>query len=478
MKTSIHISTDMVQVLAYTKVGNRATVKEFRTYPLPEECVLNGVILDETPIVEGLRSLKNSKPLLFNDVSLVIDGSFVYSKQINVPAKLNKWMYDQVIRDEFAEIATDAENLLCCHFPLKNNDDGSKHILACAVESAHVETYLRILKTAGVQPNKVRLETQGILRYIDSKPEYKDLSFILNIVDDDILMSIIFQGGISVFQSRTRLYGDNRETIVQGTLDGLSGIIQFNKSQNFEDIKNCYYMGLSESDMDIIKMNTAYPDINFSCMELFKGVKGGEMLPPNAHIAYLNALVPDSDTDVFYSMKVLEKTRKRNRPKKTYIPVLVGVFSILIAVMALMLFLVRNVEGDIRVLNDFLNSPQVLSEKAEIVGLNNDMYSVSAKYTEAENQINEDNAHPQLTKLLLDTIVQTGGTTVTISGFSFDEATGIVQVSASAADRFAASDYIDRLRRNELIEYVDYESRSSDMAGAYTFPFEVKAHAH
>ena len=163
MKASIYISSEMIKVLLFTKIGHRITVKDYLTHPLPEECVLNGVILDNAPIIEKLRLLKSSQSGVLKEVSLVIDGSFVYTKKITVPGKLSKIMCDEVIRDEFSEISTDAENLICDHFKLSSNDDGSIDILACAVESAHAQAYLDIFKAADIKLSNVNIGILAVL---------------------------------------------------------------------------------------------------------------------------------------------------------------------------------------------------------------------------------------------------------------------------------------------------------------------------
>jgi len=473
MKASIHISTNMVEVLSYTKIGNHVTVKDFYTCPLPEECVINGVILDGSPIIEGLRSIKSAHPQLFKDASLVLDGSFVYTKRINVPGKLNKWMYYQVIRDEFAEAVTDAENLICDHLPLGINEDGSKQILACAVERTHIQTYLAILKEAGIEPKKVRLGIQAVLRHISSKPEYSEQPFILKIIDGELVLSMIFQKGVSVFQSRSRLYGDDRATLVQNSLDGLSGIIQFNKSQNFDDIKHCYFLGLSDSDMDFIKMSNAYPDIEFFNIELFKNVKGGGGLPPNVHVVYLSTLIPDSEVDLLQSIRMSDIFKKRNKPKKIWIPIVAGLGVLLIGAAVLLWFLATGVERDVRELNSFLSSAQVQNEKSEIAKLNDDTASADAVYDKAMQMIDTDYAKPEITRSLINTIVQTGGRTVHINSFTFRDSDGSVRVSATAATEFDASDYIERLRGNSMIGDVEYLGYALESEGSFRFTFQV-----
>ncbi|MCL2627170.1 MAG: pilus assembly protein PilM [Oscillospiraceae bacterium] len=473
MKASIHISTYMVEVLSYTKSGKSVNIHGYKTAPLPEECVINGVILDGGPVVEALKSLAKQDPGLFKDVSLVIDGSFVYTKRITVPAKLGKWAYDQVIRDEFAEIASDVENLVCDFIPIGINPDGSKQILACAVERAHAETYLGILRAAGITPSIVRIGIQAILKYISTFPKLKETPFILCLVDGEMLLSMIFQNGECVFQSRARLFGEDRASLIQNSLLGLSGIVQFNKSQKFEDIKHCLYVGIDDNDLQVIRENNTYPEIQFGILDLFRGVKGAERLPPNAHISFMNSLMPETETDLLHSIRMAEKAKRRNRPKKTWMPIIIGVAAVLIAAIAILLVLVLSAEREVRDLEAYLNSQKVLDEKAELASLNSSIATANRLYNEALEKIAATNDLPSITRGFINMIVTTGGDDVRITGFTFNENDGSVRASATAYDEFAASSYIEQLRANPMVSYVGYLGWSGS-AGTFTFSFEVR----
>ena len=475
MKASIHISTGLIKVIAYTKVGLRITVKDFLTYPLPEESVLNGVILDGTQIIEGLRLLKSSQPSLFKEASLVIDGSFVYTKKITVPGKLNKLMYDEVIRDEFAEISSDSENLICDHFLLNSNQDGSKEILACAVENAHAQAYLAIFQAAGIKLSSVHLGVLTVLQFVASNSELKSVPFVLNVVDDVVLLSMIFQNGVNVFQSRTRLYGDERATLVQNTLDGLSGILQFNKSEKYTDLTNCFYLGLSDADMSLVAMNVSYPEISFSLLNIYRDAKGAEMLPPNAHFAFLNALVPDSQADLLNNIRMLEKAKARRKPKNRWIPIIAGTAALLALVIAGLWFLVNGVERDVREIKNHLNSPGVIAQRDEASSLSMDTARINNLYNAVADQRDETAARPQVSNRLLSTIVRTGGTAVTINGMNFDSDNRVLSVSASSATEYDASSYVEALKRDSLIEDVSYTGYRTGSDGEFIFSIDVKA---
>ena len=473
MKASIHISTDMVKVLAYTKAGSRINVANYLTYPLPEESVLNGVILDGAPILDGLKSLKNAKPELFNDVSLVIDGSFVYAKKLTVPGKLSKVMYDEVIRDEFAEISTDSENLICDYFLLSTNEDGSKEILACAVEHAHAQAYLTLFAAADIKLSSVHLGILTVLQFIESRQDLSNIPFVLNVVDNLVQLSMIFQNGVNVFQSRTRLYGEERATLVRSTLDGLSGIIQFNKSQNFTDLTNCFYLGLSPTDMDLVALDTSYPDIRFSVLPIYNDANGAEQLPPNAHFAFLNTLVPDAKSDMLANMKMLEKAKMKRKPKNKWLPVLAGTLLFLIAAVTVLWLMVGSVERESNRIKKHLED--VSAEKAQIEALKNDTTRINSLYEAVAAQKEETAQLPQVSRSLLDTIIRIGGSSVTVNGMNFASDNRTLSVSCSSITELASAHFVEALKRESMIDTVYYTGFSSGSEGEFLFTIDVIA---
>ncbi|MCL2424791.1 MAG: pilus assembly protein PilM [Oscillospiraceae bacterium] len=475
MKTSVHISTDMVKVVSYTKSGTHITVKDYSSYPLPEECMLSGVILDVNPILEALRSLKSANQHLFKETSLVIDGNFVYSKKITIPNKLNKLMCDEIIRDEFSEISTDSENLICDYSTLGYNSDGSKNILACAIESSHAQSYISLFNAADIKLTSLHLGIFTVLQFVSSITKLEHESFVLNLVDDVVMLSMIFQNGDNVFQSRTRLYGDDRSALVNGTLDELSGIIQFNRSQNFDEIKYCYYLGLTDSDMEEIIRDTSYPEISFSKLNLYKNAKKAEILPPNAHFAYFNALMPDSKNDILYCIKMLNKAKQLRQPKRTWIPVLAAVFIMVATTITGLWILTSSVERDIREINEFLEAPYTVAERNRLEELDFNTTHITTLYESAIDMQGETDSEHNINRQILDSLMNTAGEIVEINGINFNYSNGTITVSCSSSTEYDASAFVELLRTNSMLTNfnVYYTGYATGADGVFIFSIDV-----
>jgi len=475
MKTSVHISTDMVKVISYTKSGTHISVKSYLSSPLPEECMLSGVILDSNPILEALRSLKSDNPQLFKETSLVIDGNFVYSKKITVPNRLSKLICDEAIRDEFSEISADSDNLICDYSTLSYNSDGSKNILACAVENTHAQAYISLFDAADIKLTSVHLGIFTVLQFISSVPKLESESFILNLVDDVVMLSMIFQNGDNVFQSRTRLYGDDRSTFVSSTLNELSGIIQFNKSQNFDDIKYCYYLGLTDADMEEIIRNTSYPEINFSKLNIYKNARKSEILPPSTHFAYFNALMPDTKNDLLYCIKMLKKAKQLRQPKRTWIPILACVLLFLAVAVTITWIIASNVERDIHEINEFLEDPYIVAERSRLEELSFNTTYITTLYESIINLQEETDSNNSINRQILDSLISTAGTIVDINSINFNYSNGTISVSCSSSTEYDASAFVELLRTNSILTNfnVYYTGYATGTNGTYIFSIDV-----
>jgi hypothetical protein len=153
---------------------------------------------------------------------------------------------------------------------------------------------------------------------------------------------------------------------------------------------------------------------------------------------------------------------------------MVGLVAVLVAIIGVLWFLVAGVNSEVRTLTDYMNSTQVINDKEELARLNYEIMRATTAYDEALILIAEKEALPLLTSNLINTIVRIGGDTISISSFSFTDTQGTVRVSASAADEFAASNYVEHLRAESMIEYIEYLGYAYDSAGSFNFSIEVK----
>ena len=477
MRSSIYISPEHIEVVGYDKSGDKVSVLDYQIYDLPEESVINGKIIDAAHIVQGLAAMKAKKPGLFTDVSLIIDGSSIFSKKIVTP-KLKDWQLNLIIRDEFSDVAGNPDELICDYYPLSTGDgDDSGSILACAMEKSQLDSYLSIFNEVQIKISSVHVGVQSVLQYIDSREDLLGKTFAINIIDGVTMLSMIFSNGVSILISRARLYGDDRGTLIQNMIENLSGFIQFIKSQGLNDITHSFYLGLNSGDMDLIQLYNQHPDIRFDVLPLYEGVKGAERLPPRAHFAYLNTLLDKDSFDLIRSEKMLSKVKKKQQPKKIWIPVLAGIMLLLAIPTVFLAIQASGLNREVRALRAYVEDEARQAKAAELDTIAADTQQIRAVISDINKKVEADRGKLTINTILMRLIVEPLSERVSVTAFEFNEEAGTIRVTGRSVSENDASLYVEDLKRSRLIEYAYYTGYASDTTGYYSFSIDVKISA-
>jgi hypothetical protein len=464
MKSSIYISTEKIEVVGYAG----RSVRRFATYPLPEGTLINGMITDSAFLTECLALMRAENPDLFVSPSLIVDGSAILSRRIITP-KLNRKRYLQLVRDDFTDSTDDTANLVCGYCKL-HSQDGQDAILACATDKRLVDSYTSAFTAAGIKLRSIRVGAESLVGLIDSRSELKGSSFVLTLIDGFTSVSMIFENGSNVFMSRARLYGETKEQIFQNVLDNLNGLINFNRSQKFSEITQCYYLGVTDADIRLLSTLNPYGGIEMHSLDL---TGPGSILPPEAHFAYLNAVLPADRIDLITARKELDKHLKSSKPRKTA-PVLLLLYILLLAApIAFMWMQVNGLDKDIEDIERFLSDPVIEERQAELERREIDTRSFRSIVDQYNELIEWEESLNRASSRLLDLfIVQFRGMAAVIR-FDYDERANIVRIEAVSADPDSATRYVDALKASELVSEIYYTGYTVDSEGETNFKIDV-----
>jgi len=472
MNSSIYISSKKIEVISYSYSLRDVSVKQVLTCPLPEGTMINGKITDPSQLASCLASLRSQSSGLFANSTLIVDGNFVFSKRIVVP-RLSKKQYQLLVREDFTNAAENSEQLIC-DYHLMNGSGTETAILACASEKSQIESYISVFKEAGIKLKAIRVGVDAIQNYVNARPDLLDKTFVINVIDGITMLSMIFQNGINVFMSRTRLYSEDYEQFIQSMLKNLSGFIQFNKSEQFNDIESSFYLGLTDADIQLMNEVNPYPDIKLEMLNIFNNVKGSEKLSEHSHFAYLNTLLSSNSIDFIRSYNMLDKLKKQNRPKKLWIPILAGLTAALACPVVIFSLQAARVDTDIKELNDYLTSEAVVVRSEEL----DQIIEQSSHYASICNKFKEkteaDSSEASVSNEILDLITQTSGGRVSIDQLGFQKSTGMIRVNGSSATETDSAEYVELLRKNDAIKSINYTGYSYGSTGEYNFSIDVE----
>ena len=466
MKSSIYVSTEKIEIIGFA--GN--AVKRFVTYPLAEGTMINGTITDSAFLTECLGTMRKENPDLFTDPSLIVDGSAILSRRLVTP-KLGAKRCQQLVRDDFADTTDDPDSLVCGYHKL-GTEGSADVILGCAANRGLVDSYISAFKEAGVKLSSIRVGMEALLRFVSSKEELKTASFVLTLIDGFTTVSVIFDNGNNVFMSRSRLYGETKEQVFQNVLENLNGLINFNRSQKFNEITQCYYLGINDADMRVIEALNPYPDIRMNMLDLFRGISGGA-LPPEAHFVYLNMRMSSDAINLMDGRKELTQHVKHKKPRKIWIPLMALYVLILAVPCGYVWWRDYQISKDIDEVNAYLESPKVLDKQVEldVIKLESRQYeSITGQYNEF---VDWEESMTMVSSQLLDLFVRDYEEKVFVTQFDYDEKTGHVRLSAKCDGENIMTYYADFLESSDMVDRVAYGGYTYDSNGLFSFTIDV-----
>ncbi|MCL2350069.1 MAG: hypothetical protein FWC67_01185 [Defluviitaleaceae bacterium] len=463
MKTSIYISAEEIQAIAYS--GDK--IQHFATHNIPEGTMFNGTIMDSALLSECLVAMKKNNPQLFQkETTLVVDGSSVLTRRIVSP-KLNKKQYLQLVRDEFVDSIGDIEDLVTGYRKLEVAENA---ILGCAVNKVMVDRYLATFEEAGIKLSSIHIGVELLLSFVKSKPEIHEQNFVLNVVDGMTMLSMVFVKGDNIFMQRTRLYGEDKEQIYASILGSLSGLIQFVQSQQHDPLTHSYYLGVSSAGVALLQERNTYEGIRMGTFALSKDTAN---MPPWAHFACLNVQYGGKGIDFLRARKDLDAFIKSKKPKKYWIPAVIVYVLAAAGVSGYLWWELRGVTQEIEEVNAFLENPDTVERLDNITTMMDD----TALYNRRINQVDERLAWvasmPPAASGMMDFILVNHGIEVTVLNFDFSEIPGAVRVNAITPDERIATDFVNALYDSGIAESVHYQGFGTGGDGVFTFSLDI-----
>jgi len=463
MRSSIYVSDEQIQVIGYTG----SYVNQFVSYPLPEGTVRNGIISDSAVLAECLDQLRRDNPELFRSgVTLIMDGDSVLSSRITAP-KLSNKQYRQLVRDEFADITDNADDLVCGYRKLGSAE---KAILACAISKVQIENYVSAFDEAVIKLEAIHAGADVILNCAKSVPELRRSTVVINVVNGPLMLSMVFENGENIFMSRSRIYEDENTRVFQSILESLGDLIEYARTPGFAEITGSYYLGVNQEDMEMLVTLNPYSGVQIDVLEVYDDKS---VIPPDAFFAGLNMFFGNNAINFIAAYKELNKSDTAKTFGKFWIPIIAAYMILLIAPTFYLWLELDRVEAGTDEIIAYIESPAIIQKQKEL----NDINAETVFYNDLVRQIDEktkwEGSMPKVTGRMMDLIVFLHGVDVAITYFDFNESTGIVRISASCADAGVTADFVDAIENSGIALSVDYQGYGSGEDNSYIFTADI-----
>ena len=242
VKTSVYISNGSVHVVKGNAAGRKVNIQSINETDIAEGCILNGVITDPA----GLKQSLDSARIDAKSINVVIDGSSVITKLIEVPMLKDQKSLISIIADNFQDIEN-RENMITDYMVIEpKNEAGGATVLATMVERDFLAEYIELFHSLGLKIDSIDIALACMIKYIMNINRLFEETFVYAVVDRNMLMLTLFVDGNYRFSRRVRLMADlnNKDELFDELARVLMNLIQFNKSEKTNhDITDFYFSG-------------------------------------------------------------------------------------------------------------------------------------------------------------------------------------------------------------------------------------------
>jgi type IV pilus assembly protein PilM len=149
----LDIGSSSVKVVQLKESGKGYHLVNFGIEPLPAQTIVDGSIMNQTAVVDAIRSLKNALKLKPREVATAISGHSVIIKKIKVPPMTPEELEEQIPWEAEHHIPFSKDDVEIDHQLVSTqNAQGQMELLLVAAKKEVVSDYTMVIREAKLLP--------------------------------------------------------------------------------------------------------------------------------------------------------------------------------------------------------------------------------------------------------------------------------------------------------------------------------------
>ena len=157
----LDIGSSSIKLVHLKVVGKDCSVKKFGVSPLPPDAIVDGAIMDQASVIEGIKTAMREMKVREKEVATSLSGHSVIIKKVVLPTTTPEeleesihWEVEQYIPFDIKDVKIDFQVI----GPLKE-DPSKMDVLLVAVKTDLVNDYISVVKDAGLSPAIVDIDS-------------------------------------------------------------------------------------------------------------------------------------------------------------------------------------------------------------------------------------------------------------------------------------------------------------------------------
>ncbi len=149
----LDIGSSSIKAVQLKKRGRGFEVNAFGMEPLATQTIVDGTIMDQSAVVEAIRSLWRRLRLRQKDVAIAIAGHSVIIKKINVPRMNRNELAEQIPQEAEHHIPFSRDDVeIDYEVVVEQNAGGQMELLLVAAKKEVVADYTQVVRDASLNP--------------------------------------------------------------------------------------------------------------------------------------------------------------------------------------------------------------------------------------------------------------------------------------------------------------------------------------
>ena len=465
MQTVVFFSNVGIQVLQGVIKGGQLTIQNSRIIPLEAGALINGVITNEEALRTAIASVMEEDQNLFKNINLIIDSSLIMTKNIEVP-KLSPKALSALAMTEFEDTAGNYEELVVDYSSIPGPN--GQNMFCCAVEKRVLEPYVALFEGLKIKINSIDVGLSAIIKYVSGTRDYSGMTFALNIVDGNNLISLLFENGFYIFSNRSRLMADRGTDAFASELSTrLSSLIQFNKSEKSEHtLVMSLYAGLDEFELNMLKTLVFDPDLKLFILPQTPNVKASFNIDDTFDFGrYLYPVsgffTGKSDINLMRAYRQSNRVEKDGNFKYKALVLPIGLAVFFIGAFVIFFIINSQMQKNLNWANKYINDPKVQAEYTQSQTLNEQVTLINGEVSNMESINKAIISNPKLVSEKLNRIRTLTNGVIALNTMTYDGITGDINMTAIANNEQEAAKYIQRLKATGYFTQVVYNGYSA-----------------
>ena len=453
----LYLSNRLVQAV---EIRDKSTVLVCQDMA-PEGSIINGIVTDEEVFLAWIKNFWANNKLPRRECTLVINSTQLNSRVLELPKSNNSELRKMIAR-EFADSRT--EGTVFAYHVLEILPGGKmQRVFAVAAEKEFLQAYTRLFAQAGVEIVSIEPAISNFVRRFMASYEVQKKNSIVQILDGQEIISILFVKGVYLYSQRNRIFAENDEkSLAREAGAVVERLIQFAASQHVEEpVEALYLCGYNQAGLkSAIEENREftqkilpriYNDDKFSVRKRTGSTETidfvypvGSLQKKEKYIDFIRQLKWDSP----------ENVKKRER-MTLMLPAIIAFAACLIAsIIQGISYLGQNAE--LSRLQRTMQETLAVEDHTSYELADANIESMEQKMLQAGILWEQLMSYPTLTSEIKDTLEICAGNDVQVEIKSFNRDSGVLSMDASAADVRSINGFVAALQEQKVFEEVEY----------------------